>query len=207
MTRLQRMHALVLVLAVGSLAGCSTVSTVKLDIPAPTDTPFNYVDQRPHSFRDSKARADAEGSSNLYFADDNLEPRPAELLRRTLASRLGNALKGRDVVLLDFDAHVTEFGPMPADRRSVEAASRAIPPGKPGAAANAALAAPMANLAAALRPPMKVVVEVRMLIDGQELVVFQHDELRGGVSEDNVRRVIDDALTALVKRVDRVISP
>lgn len=46
-----------------------------------------------------------------------------------------------------------------------------------------------------------------MLIDGQELVVFQHDELRGGVSEDNVRRVIDDALTALVKRVDRVISP
>jgi hypothetical protein len=183
-----------------SMTGCGSTRSVEIAIPSSNEQLFTFRDERPAELRISRNEISKAGAT-LYYADDNLSPPPAEMLRRTFINRASKILKGRTITLTEFDVHVTAPDVSP-DASSVDATSHSAPN---ASRAETILAAPMIFGIESIRSYKAVTVEIRGRIDDVELYVYHSDEFRGRISEEDIRSVILTALDRAVTHVQRTV--
>lgn len=183
-----------------TLSGCGTTESVKIDIPPATVQTFTFQDKRPAEQRLSRKTASSSGNS-FFYADNNLSPPPAELLRRVLINRASDLLKGHTVTLTEFDVHVT-LPPVAIDENALRTSSASVPNASP---AGVALAAPVILGIDSIKSYKIVTVEIRGRIDNTELYAYHSDEFQGHVSEDDIRGVIMAALDYAITQVHRIV--
>jgi hypothetical protein len=179
------------------LAGCGTTKSVAIDIPISNEQSFTFVDERPADQRISRREVSNNGDTHFY-ADDNLTPPPAEILRRVFMNRASQLLKGRTVTLTEFDVHVTDPD-VSLNSNAFYAATTNT------SAAGSVLAAPVILGIESIKSYKAVTVEIRGKIDSTELFAYHSDEFRGRVSEDDIRSVIFVALDQAIAKMQSTI--
>ena len=179
-----------------SFAGCGTTKSVAIDIPISNEQSFTFLDERPADQRLARNDISRSGTTHFY-ADDNLTPSPAEILRRVFMNRASQLLKGRTVTLTEFDVHVTDPD-VSLDPNAFYAATNT-------SAAGTVLAAPAIFGIESIKSYKTVTVEIRGKIDSTELFAYHSDEFQGRVSEDDIRSVIYVALDQAIAKVQSTI--
>lgn len=199
-SHMMQVKVIIAAIFVFSLSGCGTAGSVAIAIPSSSEQSFTFRDDRPAEQRVSRNNI-SESGETFFFADDNLSPPPAEMLRRTFMNRASQVLKGHTVTLTEFNVTVTT-PTVSLDRNSFDAASHSVASAPPG---SAVLAAPVILGIESIRSYKTVAVEIRGRIDGTELFVYRSDEFQGRVTEDDIRGVILAALERAVMQVQRIV--
>lgn len=186
------------ILAPALLAACASAPD-RLSISPPSSGPaeFEIVDQRPPQSRVTRTEGNYE-----YFGDDRFTVSPVHLLRDTLQSAAGPALKGRRVAVSEFETYVNVARPL-APRQFTN-------PGVSGnPAADAVAAAVVPRLDFGIKSALAdryACARITVAVDGQDYLGWLCEKVSGS-QESMLRKVVMDAISKIATEVNAKHNP
>jgi len=183
------------------LAGCGTTSSVKFSSTAESEqATFKILDERAVNEKTSRLEANSSGK-NYYFGDENINPKPPNILENKFKEELNNELSGKKVTVTDFTIHVYE-PEVYIDQSAMDAASSSSP--------EAALVAPLAEIFISAIEGMKseknLLVQVSGNVDGASFSATLEESFKGRVTESNVKQTINKVLEDVVSQVRVIVA-
>jgi hypothetical protein len=186
------------------LAGCGTVQSTKMDIPAsridiPAGDPalIALQDERPADQRASSKDGDAYGEITR-LGDEAVSPPGPALLKIWLSNKLSAQLKGKTVTLHEFSVQITEL------RSTVNGV--AINNGA-SLAPGGFLIAPWLVPAMQRAGSRKIVgVRISGKVDEKEFFSKKSDEFQGRVSVENINSLIRGALDDATAEIEKLLA-
>jgi hypothetical protein len=159
------------------VAGCAAPGQLVLADPAVTTTSFRFTDDRTRL-----SRAGTVESGRASYGDGNLRPAPPELVASWLQGVLATELRGKHVVLSNFD-----FG------------ARGTYVSNPGVA-------PGAGAIHSLMTPTLVFLRIDGKVDDRPFAVAVNDSAVGPANEERLKAVLSQARSELVREVRRAAA-